>query len=131
MFIAHGEFRLRKEGQIILIDSKGPFNNEAVTQFTQDIHDLIQSYNSPWGQIITLHQDSIFTPQAESSMKSALYSRKNLGLVASAIIITNHQASFVIRHQISGVYDEVGIAHIYTDSEKTAREWVNRQIAAL
>lgn len=129
MFIAHGEFRLEKKDQIIFIESKGPFNHEAVELYTQQMNQMMNSFIGDWGQVVTLHQDSLFTPQAEQSMKAALYERKSKGLKASAVIIHDEQARFIIEHQISRVYDEVGINYTYVSSPDEATSWVNQHLS--
>ena len=128
MFIAHGEFHLEKKEQVIFIESRGPFNQEAVELYTLQMNDIMESFSDNWGQIVTLHQDSLFTPQAEYSMKQALYVRKEKGLTASAVIILDEKARFVIQHQISRVYDEVGIEYIYINSADEAKCWLNKKL---
>ncbi len=62
MFVAHGEFLLEKKEQIIFIESKGPFNQEAVELYTLQMNQIMESFEGNWGQVITLHQDSLFYP---------------------------------------------------------------------
>jgi hypothetical protein len=128
MFVAHGEFRLVKKEQIIFIESKGPFNQEAVDLYALQMNEIMESFDGYWGQIITLHQDSLFTPQAEQSMKQALLYRKANGLAASAVIIHDDKARFIIQHQISRVYDEVGVEYAYIDCVDEAMRWMNEKL---
>ncbi len=129
MFIAHGEFRIEKKEQVVFIESKGPFNQEAVELYTLQMEEIMESFDSPWGQIITFHQNSLFTPQAEQSMKQALYYRKEKGLTASAVIIRDDQARFVIQHQFSRVYNDVGIDYVYIDNIDEAICWMEERLS--
>ncbi|MEH6444689.1 MAG: hypothetical protein V7784_12410 [Oceanospirillaceae bacterium] len=130
MFNAHGEFRISTKNHIVIIELIGPFNKEAVEQLNIEMEKLIDYLPSKWGQIVNFHQDSIFTPQAEQSMKLALFKRKSRGLSASAVLIGECYAKFVIQNQISRVYDEVGLNYLYMEDFTKAEEWIEQQISS-
>ncbi len=61
-------------------------------------------------------------------MKLALYNRQEKGLKASAVVINDDQARFIIQNQISRVYDEVGIQYAYINCATEATRWVNEKL---
>lgn len=129
LFIPHGEYRVEVQNNILLIEARGPFNKEVVTAYTADVLQALEQMEPPWGQVIVLHQDSVFTPEAESQLAKKVAQSKALGLVASGVVILNTQIEFVIKQQLSQVYKQSDVLHNYFDAEDAARSWVVDELA--
>lgn len=123
-FAPHGEYRISLEDNLLLVEAKGPFNSEIVVNYAADMEWAVKQVVAPWAQLIILHQEGLFTPNAEKQMYSTISARKELGLSASAIVIIGASARFAMEMQISRIYNDLQVKHQYFDSEKEAREWL-------
>ncbi|MCJ8338649.1 MAG: hypothetical protein MJK10_09275 [Pseudomonadales bacterium] len=81
---------------------------------------------APWAQIIIMHQDRSFTPDAEKLMFKSVRCRKMSGLYTSAIVLIENTARFAIEYQVSEIYRSSDIAHSYFDTEQQARVWLDK-----
>ena len=123
-FAPHGEYRIVIEDNTLWVEAKGPFNIEIVTNYAADMEQAVKQMGAPWRQLIVLHQNGLFTPEAIKGMHSTISHRKELGLAASAIVIIDASAKFAIEMQVSGVYDQLQVRHQYFDTEQLARQWL-------
>jgi len=123
-FAPHGEYRIVNEKNMLLVEAKGPFNSEIVANYAADMELAVQQVVAPWVQLIILHQEALFTPDAERQMYRTISKRKALGMSASAIVIIGASARFAIELQISGIYNDLQVRHQYFDNQKAARDWL-------
>ncbi len=128
MFGIHGEYQLQQEGDILIIHSKGPFNTELVDQFSSEMDAFIKNMPASWGQVVFLYDQSMLPPDAEKALQDACIRRREQGLTASAIIFVSATTTFIMRAQISRVYDHVGIHYQFFDTLAAAQAWVTTQI---
>jgi len=124
MFIPHGAYRVDIQENLLVIEAKGPFNKEVVKQYSLDLANAVQKMQAPWGQLIIMHQDSLFTPDAENLMHKSARARKLFGLYASAIVLVETTVRFAIEHQVSNIYRRADIAHDFFENEQQARTWL-------
>lgn len=129
MFLPHGEYHLTIEDDLMFIEARGPFNVEVVDQYMREVAVLIQQMQPPWGQIITLHQDSLFTPEAEQLMYKMVADRKQSGVVASAVVMLNPKGQFVVEQQVGNIYQQSQVSHRYFRDYNAALCWVREQIS--
>jgi len=130
MFIAHGEYQVLKKGQLCIVESRGPFNAEMVHKYSLEVDQVTQEMPQVWGQIVIMHQDSLFTPQAEFGMSDAIIARKARGLFVSAVIITDSQVRMNIETQVSNIYDRAGIRYAFFNEFSVAEQWALQQLSA-
>lgn len=123
-FAPHGEYRVRVEKNMLLVEAKGPFNSEVVANYTADMALAVKQVTAPWCQLVILHQEGLFTLDAEKQMYSTISTRKDLGMSASAIVIIGASARFAIEMQISRIYNDLQVKHQYFDNEEEARVWL-------
>jgi len=123
-FAPHGEYKISVENNLLLVEAKGPFNSEIVANYTADMALAVKQVDAPWGQLIVLHQEGLFTPSAEKQMYGTISARKDLGMCASGIVIIGASAKFAIEMQISRIYNDLQVKHQYFDNEKEARDWL-------
>ncbi|EPJ49569.1 MAG: hypothetical protein OFPI_24350 [Osedax symbiont Rs2] len=130
MFIAHGEYQVFKRDQLCIIESRGPFNAEMVCKYSLEVDQVTQQMPETWGQIVIMHQDSLFTPQAEIEMSNAIIARRERGLLVSAVIISNSQVHMNIVAQVSNIYERAGISYAFFDDTGGAEQWALQQLSA-
>jgi len=128
MFSTHGEYKLEQKGNIIIINSKGPFNSILVDQYSREINTIIRNLPATWGQIVFVHGEGMLPPDAEQSLQEACLQRKNKGLTASAIIFVASASTFAIRELISRVYEYAGIEYQFFDTYDAAEAWVFKEL---
>ena len=129
MFIAHGEYQVLKKDQLCIVESRGPFNAEMVHKYSLEVDRVTREMPEVWGQIVIMHKDSLFTPQAESGMSRAIIARKARGLLVSAVIIPDPEARMNIEAQVSKIYDSAGISYAFFDDFSGAEQWALQQLA--
>jgi len=125
IFMEHGVFEVRIEGNLLLVDATGPFNEELIIQYERALEACIHTLEvSQWNQVITLHQLSLFTPEAEQILTNTVINRKSRGLKACAIVLMNVEGESLIKNQMSRCYDHASVKHNYTTSIHDANKWL-------
>ena len=123
IFRKHGVYSLEVKDQVLIVDATGPFNDELVMCYQNELETCIaQLETSCWGQIVTLHAQSLFTPEAEQSLINSLKHRKSRGLKASAVVSDSPYS--LVRIQISRIYNQAGVAHDFFENEEHAFNWL-------
>jgi len=128
MFKAHGEYSIQRKGPLLLTNCKGPFNTELVENHNSDITTIIDSMPSVWGQVIVIHQDSLWTPDAERRMCQTVSVRKSRGLRVSAVVLENPNSKVILKNQISRVYDFAEVEHGFFEDTFSAELWALAKI---
>ena len=124
-FKEHGVFEVKIEGKSLFVDATGPFNEELIIKYERALESCIQSLEvSKWNQIITLHQFSLFTPEAEQALTQSLINRKARGLMASAVVFVNIEGESLIKAQMSHCYNKASVNHEFTSSIDDATIWL-------
>lgn len=124
-FIEHGLFEVKIEDKLLLVDATGPFNEELLLQYEYAIESCIQNLEiSKWNQIITLHQLSLFTPEAEQILTNTVINRRARGLIACAIVLINVEGESLIKAQMSRCYNLAGVKHNFSTSIHDANKWL-------
>jgi hypothetical protein len=125
IFTEHGLFEVKIAGKLLLVDATGPFNEELLIQYQKALESCIQTLEvSEWNQVITLHQLSLFTPEAEQMLANTLINRKSRGLMASAIVLMDAEGESLIKTQMSRCYNRAEVKHNFTTSIDNAKKWL-------
>ena len=128
-FKEHGVFEVKVEGQLLLVDATGPFNDELLKHYRDALESCIQRLEvGQWNQIVTLHQTSIFTPEAEETLTQSLIERRSRGLIACSVVIADVDCKSVVKEQMSRCYRRAGVKHQYVNSITEAKEWISKNI---
>ena len=126
-FEEHGIFEIKVEGNLLLVDATGPFNEELIIHYKKSIESCIQKLEvSQWKQIITLHQMSLFTPEAEEALTQTLINRKNRSLVACGVVIADVDGKTLVKEQMSRCYQRAEVKYQYFNSINEAKNWLNQ-----
>ena len=98
-FEEHGVYEMKVEGDLLLVDATGPFNEELINSYRYALESCIHFLEiKQWNQIITLHEMSLFTPEAEEALTQSLIDRKSRGLVFCGVVICHYPANPVPPH---------------------------------
>ena len=125
IFMEHGIFEVKTEGKLLRVDATGPFNEELIIQYEKALESCIQTLEvSQWNQVITLHQLSLFTPEAEKVLTNTLINRKSRGLIACVIVLLDVEVESLIKTQMSRCYDRACVKHTFTSSISDAEKWL-------
>ncbi len=128
-FTEHGLFEVKTEGKLLLVNAIGPFNEELLIKYENALESCIQSLEAaPWNQIITLHQLSLFTPEAEKILTKTLINRSSRGLSACAVVFKNVEAESLVEAQMSRCYKNAKVTHSFSSSIDEAKKWLNSPI---
>jgi len=125
IFMEHGLFEVKIEDKLLLVDATGPFNEELLIQYEKALESCIQTLEvSEWNQIITLHQLSLFTPEAEQVLTNTVINRSSRGLMACAIVLIDAEGESLIKTQMSRCYNRAGVKYNFTTSIHNAKKWL-------
>ncbi|MCJ8337127.1 MAG: hypothetical protein MJK10_01535 [Pseudomonadales bacterium] len=126
-FKEHGVFEIKTEDKLLLVDGTGPFNEELIEHYSDALESCIHHLEtSQWDQILTLHQLSLYTPEAEDLLTKNIIKRKSRGLKFCSIIISDVDFKSLVKEQISRCYTRAGIEHHFFDSMSEAKESLTR-----
>jgi hypothetical protein len=121
----HGLFTITMEGNLLVVDGIGPFNEQTITSFHAALNKAITTISSKqWSQIIVLHAMSLFTPEAERQLCVTLIERKKQGLIKSAVVYGDTDCKSMIQTQLSRCYANVGIDHGFFETIDEAKTWL-------
>lgn len=125
IFMEHGVFEVKVDGNLLLVDATGPFNEELIVQYKKALETCIQTLEvSQWNQVIVLHQLSLFTPEAEQVLTNTVINRKSRGLNACAVVLMNVEGESLIKNQMSRCYERARVKYNFTSSIEDANKWL-------
>lgn len=123
----HGTYNIDIDNNTLIIDAKGPFNIELITHYHSDLLNSIEWLDvnvGKWNQIIILHEESLFTPDAAEKLMEVNRWKKTKGLDRSAIVLINPIGSLLISKQLHRLYQEAGIKIQMFEDIRTAKCWL-------
>ena len=130
-FKEHGVFEIETEARLLLVDATGPFNEELVKRYNEALESCIQQLEfSQWSQVITLHQMSLFTPEAEKVLIDTLIKRRSRGLLAGYVILEDVEFKPWVKEQLNRCYTVAGVELHFFDSTSEAKKSLTRSQAA-
>jgi len=124
-FSEHGSYSIEHYDDFIVVDATGPFNEQVVVKYKNELQSIIQGLNGKeWQQIIIMNDMSLFTPEAESVLCETLELRKQHGLVSSAVVYGGTLCNVLIHEQLSRCYLGAKIPHKFFDNLNKAKHWI-------
>ena len=83
----HGEYRIERHGQVLMVDAEGPWNEEAARQYRRDLEQQIaELVPSPWGMVVVCHGEAVLVPGAEVQMLKITRWRVSQGMRQIAMV---------------------------------------------
>lgn len=123
----HGTYSINIEDNTLIIEAKGPFNIELVTQYHVELlnsAELLAKRGHPWSQIIILHEESLFTPDAAQKLMESNCWRKTKGLSRSAVVLVNPVGASLITKQLNDIYNKSMIESAVFAEITAAKKWL-------
>ena len=122
---AHGSYSIEQQGNILLVDAKGPFNEVTLAQYHLDMKEVCQQMQGqPWASLVTYYGNSIFTPEAEACLIDVTKYRVKHGMLVNASVIINSNHADLQQMQLTRVYQSAGVLfHVFSDVER-AKDWL-------
>lgn len=125
-----GRYTIDVQGNIIMVDSHGPFNEDVVARYSEDIKEAITSFDGkPWGSLITYYGNGIFTPDAENALKDITRYRIENGMIAIAAVIKNSTHADLQQMQLHRIYEPTKIPFHVFSGDETAANWLQKYLS--
>lgn len=128
MYLAHGEYKITIKQNLLILDAKGPFNLEYVNKLIDGIAKTAPHMHKDWGQLTIFHNDSIFVPEAFNAVKDSMKARENAGLKCLAIVLVKAQCSFIIKNQITDIYQSTNLPFKFFEEVELAEQWLRERL---
>lgn len=127
--IEHGEFEVDRSEQVILLSTRGPWNDETLKRgaLLMNRHIKQVDFSQPWAQLSCLYGESLMTPSVFQNFVKHTGIRKDLGLNALAVVIKDSDIKSTILSQLSQAYNLVDVHHGFFDEIEQACEWFSEQ----
>lgn len=107
------------------MNTKGPYNDELIRAYRAELEvALVEISGQSWHQIISMHEMSIFTPEAAEEMITTIKRRKSLGMVASAVVFNKIIGGPMIKAQMTKIYELADIRFGFFESIDSAEIWL-------
>ncbi len=129
MFHTHGEHKLQLDGDILTVEANGPFNVEQIDCYRAALLSELENVSKPWGQLNTLHQDCLFTPQGEEELFSTIKLRKDTGICAVANYFVDDGANSIAEEELRRIYAIHDINYKCFKQKEQAIAWLKEQIS--
>jgi len=126
--VAHGVHRIEFKDKILTVEAKGPFNEQQVQNYQAQLQEVLSEIKGHWGQLNLLHQDCIFTPQAEREMYQTIKLRKQFGVCAIAVVFVDTARTAIVEQQLTRLYRQFNIVHAYFIDTDAALVWLEAQV---
>ena len=125
-FAAHGSYSVERNGNILVIEATGPFNESIIQQFENDAETRIEQFNNEaWATLVIYHGNGIFTPEAEAECIRLTKSKARAGMLANASVVINSIHADLQQMQLNRIYETANVpSHVFSDSVH-ATNWLN------
>ncbi|WP_448565527.1 hypothetical protein [Thalassotalea ganghwensis] len=125
-----GEYTIEQQGNILLVDARGPFSIEVTEKYSQDMHRACELFDcQPWGLLATFYGNSVFTPDAEQALIELTKFRVKRGMIANASVILNSNSGDIQQMQLRRIYQTCQLTfHVFADIS-SAKLWLDDFVA--
>lgn len=126
---AHGVFTVEKQGGILFVDGRGPWNEEAAHAYKQELVDAANSMGeSPWAILVVMHGLCLLTPETEAEFIKLTRHRMSLGMTSTALVLSDTQGRKMTENQFSRIYAEAGLSDFaFFETAEEAYSWLDKQ----
>lgn len=126
-FSSHRKYDIQVQSNILIVDSTGPFGDSVVAAYHRDLQKCMDILSgAPWGQVIIMHDLSLFTPDGEKLLMESIKARKEKGLIASAVVCDSDYV--IVKEQIARIYRTMKVKHAFFASQEDAVEWMKAEL---
>jgi hypothetical protein len=126
----HGSYTITPQGNILVVDAHGPFNEVTAADYVQDMYDACEKFASEtWGLLVTFYGNSVFTPEAEQALIEVTRYRIKRGMIANASVILESSSADLQQMQLRRIYQSCNLTfHVFSDIY-SARNWLESFVA--
>lgn len=124
-----GSYTIDVKGNIINVESHGPFNQATVLNYSEDIKDAIALFDGkPWASLNTFYGNGVFTSDAEKALRDMTEYRIKNGMIALAAVIKNSVHADLQQMQLHRIYQPENIAfHVFSGAD-SASNWLQEYL---
>lgn len=126
---AHGVYTVEKQGGVLFVDGRGPWNEETAYAYRQDLINAADSMGeSPWAILVVMHGLCLLTPDTETEFIKLTRHRMSLGMTSTALVMSDVEGRRMTEDQFSRIYAEAGLSDFaFFDSTDDAYAWLELQ----
>ncbi|MGB1236981.1 MAG: hypothetical protein ACPG4U_02150 [Pseudomonadales bacterium] len=128
MFVSHGEFVIELKADYLRVDACGPFNQEAVEHYAAQIEQLHAQLPARWGQLNVMHDNCLYTPQAQRVLNELTQRRVALGLCCLAFVIPGLNSKGFMHQQLEDSYANSAVEYAFFDDVVSAQQWLEQHL---
>ncbi|MDO6444872.1 hypothetical protein Q4493_03685 [Colwellia sp. 1_MG-2023] len=124
-FAEHGNYTIHPQGNILVVDAHGPFNELTADLYIQDMYDACEKFSGKtWGLLVTFYGNSVFSPEAEQALIEVTKYRMKKGMIANATVILESSSADLQQMQLRRIYQGCNLTfHVFSDVY-SARNWL-------
>lgn len=131
-FKQHGFSEFRLEGDILFIDSIGPYNEETIAASAEALRTILGEAPPRHAEILTVTGSALMSPQALLRYRTLVdeFARAGLAPLATALVAGPEvEGIFLMRKLAAEVYAAAGLPFRYFERLDDARAWVAERLA--
>jgi len=124
-FSRHGSFHIQVQDSIVMVESKGPYNEETSQAFSDAYYKLVAEHNlTCWVQVHVFHGLPILTPEAQEILMRLAKWRVKKGMIGSAIIGIDINVPSVSLDILKNITQQSGVPyHKVFQTVEDAKAW--------
>lgn len=124
----HGTYTIDLLGRVLMVDAKGPFNDDAVRDYSRDLAAFMERLApDPWVLCAVFRNESLFTPEAEAELLAVTRMRVKKGMDAVAVVFKDIKCTRIAQDQLERIYQTADIRHAFFHEKQDALSWLSRQ----
>jgi uncharacterized protein YfkK (UPF0435 family) len=122
---AHGSYSLNFENNILHVNAEGPFNEEVLKKYHQDMKKIVKKHNNKrWAALVVYNGNGIFTPDAETELIEVTKFRAKNGMIANASVLKESVHADLQQTQLTRIYQTAKIRSHFFSDEHSAKNWL-------
>ena len=120
-----GSFTIEHQDNILTVDARGPFTQEIMEQFQQDMVIVsAKMKGQPWGSLVTYYGNAVFSPEAEEALIEITKYRVQHDMIANVTVILESTHADLQQMQLKRIYQTCNVVfHVFSDIE-AAKAWL-------
>jgi len=122
---AHGSYEIKPQGNILVVDARGPFNETTASAYLEDMYNACENFaGKTWGLLVTFYGSRVFTPETEQALIEVTKYRMKKGMAANASVIIQSSSADIQQMQLRRVYQSCNLKfHVFSDII-SAKNWL-------
>lgn len=126
MFNPHGSYKIRRRGNVLVIDICGAWNFETAIKYQEESKLVVRPLiKKPWAVLSNISDWELCTPECEPIMAKLYRGAAQIGLVREAII---NESGLIKLEQLKRISPDVeGIHQRIFPTQDLAVEWLSEQ----